>query len=457
MEYYDSLIKNGTAVLENSCAKLDIAVRDGVITLITPGANIDAGVIIDASGMMIFPGAVDTHAHIPDPGPANYREDWRTGSWAAASGGFTTLVDLPNISPEVINCETLIYKEKIAAANSVLDYSFMGAATLLGASNVRALREMGCIAFKAFTVSTGSPDFLHLSSQEQIDMMEIVRDAGGIMAFHAEDDDIVKKLTRRAFESGKAWNLELHDKVRPYYAELAAIANVIMFAKHTGCPVQICHLSIPEGAELIKRAKAEGVNITAESCTHYLTLNYEDNYDAGSYACIMPPLRKKERMERLWSYLFDGTIDYLGTDHGQYSEAEKEPADINYWRIPGGAPGFDIAFPLIVDEAINKRGMEPWKLAWLTSLNGAKRFGFYPKKGCIQNGADADLAIFDMNDAWVYSGLNTLSKIKSAKYAYEGRKVGCKLKKTILRGKVIFDNGRIVAPSGCGQWVKSQR
>lgn len=278
MERYDLLIKNGTLVLEDCCRQADLGIRDGRIAKIGCGPSDQAERVMDATGIHVFPGAIDTHCHTMDPGSLSFREDWASVSRAAASGGFTCLIDMPNIDPPIVNLETLEFKKETAGNTSVVDFAFWGAGILRAASHVGELRRAGCAAFKAFTSDAG-PSYPSLGNQEIVDMMEVVREAGGIMAFHAEDLEIVTELTRRAVEAGRSWNLRLHEQVRPYYAELQAIQSILLFAAHTGCPVHICHLSIPEGAQAVREARERGVDVTVESCAHYFLFNYEDQYN----------------------------------------------------------------------------------------------------------------------------------------------------------------------------------
>ena len=456
MERYDLLIRGGTLVLEDCCRKADLGIRDGKIAAVGCGLEAEANRVMDASGLHVFPGAIDTHCHTMDPGPMSSREDWGSISRAAAAGGFSCLIDMPNIDPPIVNLETLALKKETAAQASVVDFTFWGAGILRAREHVGALRRAGCAAFKAFTSEAG-PSYPSLTNQEIVDMMECVRDAGGIMAFHAEDLNIVTELTRRAVERGLSWNLKLHDQVRPYYAELQAIQSILLFARHTGCPVHICHLSIPEGAKAIREAREQGVDVTVESCAHYFLFNWEDQYGLGPFAKIMPPLRDRERSAQLWEYLKDGTIDYLGTDHGPYPESEKVPTDFNYWNSPGGAPSIDVAFPALLDAAIHQHGMEPWQFARAASLNSAKRFGLYPEKGVIREGSDADLTLVDLDTTWTYSAAHSLCKTKCTRYGYEGREIRAKINATLVRGRSVWENGQIQVEDGYGKFIPSNR
>ena len=217
--------------------------------------------------------------------------------------------------------------------------------------------------------------------------------------------------------------------------------------------LHICHMSIPEGARLIAEAKMKGIDVTAETCSHYLTLNYEDHAEYGTFARINPPLRSRERMNRLWEFVLDGTIDYLGTDHAPYLEEEKLPGDGNLRNAMCGAPEIDIAIPLLLDEGVKRRNMSLQRFAAFTAANAAKRFGLYPKKGAIMVGSDADFYIADLNAGWICSRKNTFSKSKVCRFAHEGKTLSSRIVSTYLRGNVIFENGRIKKEPGYGRYI----
>lgn len=447
---YDLVIVNGNLVLEDEVTKKNIGVIDGKIAAIFEGNDFEADKTIDANDKYIMPGAIDTHTHFFEPG-ADYREDFMNGTKAAASGGFTTIMEMPNSNPAVVDKVTFLLKKGLAEKGSVIDYAIWAGATATNIDKLDELKELGCVAFKGFTLDAG-PTFPYLDTELEMQAMKKIVNLDRVLGFHAEDPIIIKKLAEKYKDLD--WNLEIHDKTRPYYAELSAINQIILFSKETGCPVHICHLSIPEGAELIAKAKKDGVNITVESCSHYFLLNIEDHYKYDTYALIQPPIRNKERMEAMWEYLFNGTIDYLATDHAPYLEEDKEPADGNKWGVIGGTPSIDVAFPIMFDEAVLKRGMSPVQFAKLSSTNAARRFGLYPQKGSIKLGSDADLAIINPNTSYEIDRAKSFSKSKNTKFPYQGRKVNCKVETTLVRGKVVFDNDNIVIENGYGRMVR---
>lgn len=453
MKMYDLLIKNGLLVLENQAVRKNLGICSGKIAAILERDGCDpnkaARQVIDASGCYVLPGAIDTHTHVFEPG-ADYREDFAHGTKAAASGGFTCIMEMPNSNPAVTDKATFQLKRELAQKGAVVDYALWAGATASNLHKAEELQKEGCIAFKAFTLDAG-PTFPYLNTELEMEAMKKIKELDMVLGFHAEDPIVVSELIERYRK--QMWSTELNDKARPYYAELSAINQIILFARETGCKVHICHLSIPEGAELIAKAKAEGVDITAESCSHYFLLNYEEAAGYDTYALIQPPLRSRERMEKMWEKLFEGSIDYLGTDHAPYPKEDKEPANGDKWSVIGGAPSADVAFPLMFDEAVLKRGMDPVLFARLSATNAAKRFGIYPRKGSITVGADADIAILDPRQSWTVDRKKSFSKTKCTKFPYQGRKIGCKVRTTIVRGEIVFHDGKIWVEDGFGQWI----
>ena len=459
---YDSVIINGLLVLEDQVARKNLGIRDGKIAAILEeteaiepetGAGEGTPRILDAQGCYVLPGAIDTHTHVFEPG-AEYREDFAHGTRAAAGGGFTCIMEMPNSNPAVVDADTFFLKKSLAGAGAVVDYAIWAGATAANLDRLPELKSLGCVAYKAFTLDAG-PAFPYLNAELEMDAMNRIAGTGRVLGFHAEDPVIIGELAKKY--SGQTWNLRLHEEARPYYAELSAISQILLFAGETGCPVHICHLSIPEGARLIARAKQEGVDVTVESCSHYFLLNTENSEQFDTYALIQPPIRSRGRMEAMWEYLLDGTIDYLATDHAPYPAGDKEPEDGNKWGVMGGAPSIDVAFPLMFGEAVTERGMSPVRFARLSATNAAKRFGLYPQKGSIRVGSDADLVILDPDQVWQVDRSKSYSKTKSTRFPYQGRTVKGKVMTTMVRGTVVYDGTNICVNSGFGQFVRPEK
>ncbi len=447
---FDLIIKNADVVLEYSTERYDIAVKDGKIEgILTPDNDeVDAISVIDAKGKHLLPGGIDTHSHFFEPGQS-YREDFYHGTQAAAMGGYATVMDMPNTDPPVCDEETFAMKKQIFSRNAHVDYMIWGASLPGCFQNISRMQELGCPAFKAF-ISDAGPTFPKSDSLALLEGMTATEKAGSVFAVHAEDPDIVEGLRKR-YEN-ETWNLTMHEKARPWYAELSAINKAILFSGITGCPLHICHTSIPEGVELVNEARKNGADITIETCPHYLLCDIESVFKSGSYAVVCPPIRDHWRKEKMWEYVKDGSINYMGTDHAPYTKSDKAPD--NLWDTPGGTPNIDVAIPMILEEGVKNRGISLSQMSAFISTNAAKRFGIYPKKGTIRLGSDADFMIVDMNRSWIYSRMKSYSKTKETEFPYEGRRIGCSVETTIVRGQVVYHDNKIHVKAGYGELVK---
>lgn len=451
----DLLVYNARIVTQTEVFDGYLSVVNGKIFHVDTGdpPSLDATEVVDARGKLLLPGAIDTHPHFFEPG-AEQREDFTHGTSAAASGGFTTVLDMPNTPTDpVLDPPSFTRKLERATCECMVDFAFWGSATPKNRQDMAQLNQLGCIGYKAFTIDS-DPAFPWSDEYDQWKEMEEVARFNGIFAAHAENADIVQRFTEENLE--QPWSLAVHDASRPWLAELTAIHTLLLYAKLTGCKLHICHMSIPEGAQLIQVARREGVDVTVETCAHYLTLNVQDNAVLGTFAKINPPLRSRDRMERLWEFVLDGTIDYLGTDHAPYLEEDKMPANGDARQAACGAPEIDLAIPLLLEEGVKKRGMSLCRFAAFTATNAAKRFGLYPRKGAIEPGADADFYLVDENSPWIYSRKNSFSKSKVARFAQEGRLLQNKICATYVRGKAVYANGKILQKPGFGRYVLPQ-
>lgn len=450
----ERMIWNARIVTEKETFLGWLAVQDGRIAALAPGLPPAgaAALLEDAEGRLLLPGAIDTHPHFFDPG-AEWREDFLHGTRAAASGGFTTILDMPNTSPPVRDANTFALKLSRAQAASLVDFALWGAALPDNLADLPRLQQLGCVAFKAFTLEA-APDYPWSDEYDQLREMEQLARLGALYGAHAENPTLVRRFTQA--HRAEPWSLAVHDASRPPQAELTAINTLLLYAQLTGCRLHICHLSLPEGAQLIAQAKARGVDVTVETCAHYLTLNCEEDAALGTFAMINPPLRSRARMEQLWEFVLDGTIDYLGTDHAPYLEEEKLPPDGDARKAACGAPEIDLAIPLLLEEGVKKRAMTLQRFAAFTAANAAKRFGLYPRKGVLVPGADADFYLADLDSPWTFSRKNTFSKSKVARFAHEGHRMQCRIAATYLRGRPIYRSGEILEAPGYGRFLRPQ-
>ena len=446
---YDIMIRGATVVFEDHAENADIAIKDERIVAIAQDCkDWSATQIIEAEGYILMPGAIDTHSHFFEPGP-NYREDFYHGTKAAASGGYTTVMDMPNTDPPVKDAATFRLKQDIFNKNAFIDYMIWGSSLPGNEDQIPIMSELGAPAFKAFTLDAG-PKFPWSDSNALYEGMQKTAEVGRVFAVHAEDADMVMQLRKKLQDL--PWSTKRHNEARPWMAELLAVSKATTIARITGCKLHICHTSAPEVVAFVNEQRSLGADVTIETCPHYLLLDCESVSDNGPYALICPPIRTREQVEKMWDYVEDGSINYIGTDHAPYTDEDKNPS--NLWDAPGGAPCIDVAIPLLFDEAL-KRKIPLWRLSELISGNAAKRFGIYPQKGVIRLGADADLILLDPNAPWTISRKNSFSKTQSTGFAYEGRKVNAQVKWTMVRGTIVYQDGSIMTEPGYGKLVNA--
>jgi dihydroorotase-like cyclic amidohydrolase len=237
-----------------------------------------------------------------------------------------------------------------------------------------------------------------------------------------------------------------HAESRPPLVEVEAIARVVRFATHTGTRLHVAHVSTPEGAEIVRAAKAQGARVTCETCPQYLLMDHGDLERLGAWARCAPSIRAREDVERLWEYVLDGTIDSLGSDHSPYTREEKEAAAGDIFKAPLGINVIQSMLPAVRDEAVNRRGMSLERFAQLTATRPAQIIGLHPAKGEIAVGADADLAVWDLDATWEVRAQDLFSRHRWT--ALEGREVRGRVTHTIRRGELVFADGAVRAEGG---------
>ncbi|WP_277812907.1 amidohydrolase family protein [Mannheimia granulomatis] len=319
---YDLVITNGKIVLSDTIFDGNIAVKAGKIAAILEDGSVpEAAEVIDVKGHYVFPGAIDTHAHLNDPG-YEWREDYAHGTAAAAVGGYTTIIDMP-LQNEPALTDGKIFDAKIAkvSPNAYVDYCFWGGLVPTNFEHLSELNDKGCVALKSF-IGPVSPDYASLNYGQTYEAMEIIQKFGGRAGFHCEDFSAIKWQEQRMKKEGRLdWRAFLDS--RPLIAEMLATINIIEIAKATGCKAHICHVSHPDVAQKIKEAQQEGYDITAETCAHYLCFSEDDVIEKGPLFKCAPPLRSKSDVDRLWDYVVDGTFSGIGSDHSPCSYDEK--------------------------------------------------------------------------------------------------------------------------------------
>ena len=349
---------------------------------------------LDASGLHVLPGAIDVHVHFRDPGYP-HKEDFESGTAAAAFGGVTTVFDMPNTIPPTGTAETLAAKHAIAAEKAHVDFGLYG---LLGEdtiAHVPALVAGGVIGFKLYMGNTfgkiPSP-----STGAMLEAFETVAPTGKRISLHAETNSIMERRETRMREAGRTDPLA-HLASRPAVVAVEAVSRAAILAEWTGARIHILHISSADELAPLREAKARGVDITGETGPHYLMLSADDYARLGGVIRVNPPVREARNQAPLWAALADGTIDLIATDHAPHAREEKTKNDI--WSVDCGFPGVETQMPLMLT-AVQAGRMSICDYVRLSAANPAKIWGLYPRKGAIQPGADADIAVVDLAREW---------------------------------------------------------
>ena len=455
----DLAVVNGLVFIEGGFRKADVGIQDGKFALVgAPGSLPEAKRTIDAAGKYVLPGGIDTHVHYRDPGHAE-RETFQVGTRAAAAGGCTTFFEHPISIPPQYNAEILHNRLGLCKKGSCVDYCFYGAAGGEFPEEIVPLSKEGVVAYKTFLHQAPEgrdAEFKGLTSANNAELMralEEVKKTGLPLAAHAEDNELVTGNIKRLRAEGRTYPLA-HCESRPPIVEVEAIAKMLRFGKETGCPVELVHVSTCGAMELAKKAKQEGQTVYVETCPHYLLLDesYVEKY--GAYAKCNPALRKKEEIDKLWDYVNDGTVDFIGSDHSPYLVSEKEKSPDDIFVAPSGFPGIDLRLPLMLTEA-KKGRVSIERVVELLCVNPAKCFNIFPQKGTISAGADGDLVIVDMNKEYEFDAKNSYSQARDIMKVFQGWKLGCSVDYTVVRGRVVVENGVVdESAAGWGEFVR---
>lgn len=445
----DLVVKGGKLVTPKEVIEAGVAVKDGKIIKIAkePGLP-EAGEVVKADGKVIIPGVIDAHCHIHDP-DYTYREDFESGSKAAAAGGVTVLIDMPL----VLTVLSDMIKRKIEEGErtSVVDFSFhagMMKPEYLG--EIPAIASLGVKSFKLFTTQPFKVDWEGVRS-----IVGEVSKVNGVTVVHAEDDEVISEWVRRVKEEEGRKDVLAHFDSRPAEAEGEAIRKLIEISEEMGGHIHIAHMTTTVGTVLVRDAKRRGISVTAETCPQYLVFTRRDIERLGPYLKMTPPLRTRDDVISLWKGLADGTIDMVVTDHAPGTREEKEVGWKDIWKAWGGIPGVETLLPIMLSEGVNKGRITPMKLVEVMCQRPAEVFGLYPRKGTLKEGSDGDLVIVDMKkEVTIRAGI---LHYKVGWTPYEGMKVVGYPEETIIRGKVVAEDGEILAKPGYGRFVAMTR
>jgi allantoinase len=439
----DLVVKNAKLLLESGLIRGGLGVEAGRICVIATDEHLpDASTVIDASGKIVIPGLIDGHAHLHDPTMLNH-EDFTTGSRAAAAGGVTTVVDMP-LTNQVDSPKAV--EEKIAQGESmsVVDFSFY--AGMLNSNNytmIPAMVEKGIAAFKAFTCEP-----YPASDGVLIQALSAASESGGHVTLHAENQGVLDEFSR---EMDEEWDAPIsHSLARPNIAEQLAVKQAVTIAEQTGGHLHVAHITTREGLAEVERGKLKGTMVTTEVCPHHLVFHRDEMNRLGPKSKMNPPLRSKTDRSALWSALLRGTIDMTVSDHAPCPIDMKEAGNDDIREAWSGVDGIQMILRVLLSEGINKGRISFTRLLNVASLNPAKLFGLYPRKGVLAVGADADLVIIDPTREEKLTSEMMFSKCGWT--LYENMMMKGAPIMTIVRGTPVYEEDRILVEPGHGRF-----
>ncbi|MGA2017890.1 MAG: allantoinase AllB [Opitutaceae bacterium] len=449
-DHYDLLVRGATVVTPAGAIRADIAVADGKIARIGPDVPGTAATAIGASGLHVMAGIIDSHVHFNEPGRASW-EGFEHGSSALAAGGGTAFFDMPlNSLPPVTDAASFALKRAAAERSSRADFAIWGGLVPGNVDQLEPMRDAGAIGLKAFMCNSGVEEFPLSDAATLRAGMKKAAQIGMLVAVHAEDEALARQRTSEQHAIGTDVRSWLNS--RPVELELAAIRTAVDIAGETRCRLHLVHVSSPEGVALARDARKRGVDVSVETCPHYLLLADKDVVRIGAPAKCFPPLRPDELRLGLWRELEAGAIDTIGSDHSPAPPEMKRAAD--FFSIWGGISGCQHGFELLLSAALARRPAEialPHMSA-LFSANVARRFRIGRAKGRLAEGLDADMTFIDIAGEHVLSNAELLYMHRQG--PYDRRRCKVRIARTIVRGRTVFAQGRIAPGSTPGHFIR---
>ncbi|MEM2249682.1 MAG: dihydroorotase family protein [Candidatus Bathyarchaeia archaeon] len=438
------VLKDLKAYVNGAVKECCIAIENGKIAKIGKEPQMPkAEAEISLKGLLVLPGLIDVHVHLRDEGKA-YKEDFYSGTAAAAAGGFTTVLDMPNNNPVTMSAETLKNRIRKAREKILVNVGFYSEFP----KNIDEIDEVigaGAVAFKLFL-------------SEQVGGLNIEDDGALAQAFkkvasrvpiavHAEDKGMIKSVEERLKREGKR-DIEAFLEAHSERAEEEAIKRILEIVKETRARVHFCHISTKQGLNLVAEAKKAGLPVACEVTPHHLLLSDEDLRRFGTLALTMPPLRSKSHNVALWEGLKNGWIDVVGSDHAPHTLSEKNAGSV--WDVKVGIPGLETTLPLLLTE-VNAGRLSIADVVRLMGENPLKILGL-EDFGSLKEGFKADLVAVDLEREFRIDASRFHSKAKFS--PFDGRTVKGMVVKTFVGGKLVMDEGEIVAKPGCGKIIK---
>jgi len=455
--HYDTIVRGGTVVTPGGSIRADVGIRGEKIAAIAEdlGDAASGAQVIDAAGHLVLPGVLDVHVHLELPFMgAVSADDYRTGTRAGARGGVTTVIDfaIPYAGESLADAADNWLRK--AEGKALIDYTFHICVTRWAEhrDQIAGMVARGFPTFKEFMIYES--EGWQSDDRAMFDTLEQMRELGAMLLVHAESARVLDELIARHHtpELMAEYGARLHAMTRPNFIEAEAIQRAIAWSEVTGGPLYIVHMSTAEGTDLVRAAQARGVPVLAETCAQYLVLDDSvfAREDGHLFACC-PQLKKPADVERLWQGLKGGEVSVISTDTCTFTREQKAQWGGDWTKIPMGMPGLETLLPLTYTHGVLGGRLTVEELATKLSTNPARIMGLYPRKGAVQVGADADLAIIHPTST---IRVDPATMETNADWSpFEGWELAGFSRTTLSRGEVIVDDYRVVGREGRGRWL----
>jgi allantoinase len=442
----DLVVRGATIVSATGRVRGDLLIDDGkVMGIVSPGAG-EGTDAVEATGLTLLPGGVDGHVHMMDPGLTE-REDFVTGTSAAAVGGVTTIVEHNRSLPFVVNADLMREKAAYLADRALIDFAQLGGAHPENVDQLKPMWDAGAVAFKVFTCNLhGAPAIL---PDKMLEVFRTVASFDGVCLIHAEDETITQGNEERLRAAGRV-DFRVVPEWRTREAEQVAVNTTALLARITGCRVIIAHASHPEICDLVNRERELGARLWVESCPQYFYLTEDDIDTWGPFHKFTPPSRDRASADEMWNRLEAGEIDMISADHAPATKEDKSKGLTDIWDCSYGLPGVETVLPMMLT-GVNEGRVSLERLVAARSLLAAQVYGLWPRKGHLGVGADADFVLVDMAAEKTLRNEDVVSKVGWT--PFEGRVVKGVPVMTFVRGRLVAKDGKPVINAGWGEYV----
>jgi dihydropyrimidinase len=455
------LIKGGRIITASDDYVADIYIENGAVSMLGTSLDVTAERTIDASGKLVFPGAIDPHTHIEMFfGGTTTCDDFTSGTTAAAFGGTTTLIDFCVQTPGDTFAQALEkYHEKIERCPPVIDVGFHIAVTDLHTGgtleDLAKLPDEGVTSYKLFMAYKGA---VMVDDETLFRVMQTAHETGGLVMVHAENGDAIDILVKETVAAGNTAPI-WHARSRPMETEAEATNRAIQLARVAGAPLYVVHVSCQPSVEPIALAREKGWDVWGETCTQYLFIDdsmmERPNWEGAKYIYTPPP-RPKEHQEHLWNAITTDALSAVSTDHCPFNWPDQKGINGREFQVvPNGGPGIENRLHMLWTFGVRTGRITPNRFVELVSTNIAKLFGLYPRKGTIAPGSDADIVVWDPEKTLTISAETHHTNVNYN--LYEGTEVTGAPEVVLVRGQVIVENDELVGKPGDGQFVKRAR